>query len=226
MIKSTPKSVIPIFIIDDHQIVLDGIKKWFRTVRDQIEIAGTALDIPSVERKGIPDRVKIIVMDLFIGFTDPFINYQFLKTHYPDKPIVIYSHEEDNSWKAKMYELGASAYIPKTATRSDFKFIIKVVARGEKFISLKPPDEINAFGPAALLPEMIPDYLGLTDSEKELICRMSRGQHAKDISDETKLPVPYINLTFFKLRKRFKFVSNTQLILAIFKASYPRFSQV
>jgi len=65
------------------------------------------------------------------------------------------------------------------------------------------------------------EYLGLTDTEKELICRMSRGQHAKDISEETSLPVSYINLTFFKLRKRFDFLSNTQLILAIFKASYP-----
>ena len=99
------------------QLLLKGIKNWFRPSRDHIEIAGAARDVVSAERDGIPERVKVIVLDSILHLYTLVSNFLFLKKRYPHKPIIILSHEESNIWRKKMYDLGASAYVLKTATR-------------------------------------------------------------------------------------------------------------
>jgi DNA-binding NarL/FixJ family response regulator len=220
-LSSTHYEILPIFIIDDHPVIIDGIKNWFRPSRDHIEIAGAARDIVSAEHDGIPERVKVIVLDLYLGFTDPVSNFLFLKKRYPDKPIIILSNEESNIWRQKMYDLGASAYVLKTATREEFKYVIESSALGRQIFSLSYIQNTNGRRSEEFLKDMIPENLGLTGFEKDIICRLIAGQHPKKISNETNLNISRIHQTLYRLRKRFNSDSNIQLAIEVYRHSKP-----
>jgi DNA-binding NarL/FixJ family response regulator len=211
---------ISVFLIDDHQVVIDGIRKWFRPSRDHIDIVGSSLDLFNVKRNGIPEPVDIIILDLYLKLSDPIVNFLYLKGRYPEKKIIIFSHEDDVEWQQKMYDLGASAYVLKSSSREELKHALEFVASGGRIFSFNifKKDQNKHF---EFLPMMIPDSLSLNSLEKEIIARLISGQYLKIIACETATKECTIRQILARLRKRFNAQSNTQLAIDIFRQSRP-----
>ena len=211
---------ISVYIIDDHQIIIDGIKKWFRPSRDHIDIVGSSIDIATIERNGIPVNVNIIILDLYLKFTDPIVNFRYLKVHYPCKSIIILSHEDDLQWQQRMLDLGASAYLCKSASREEVKHALEFVAHGGRIFSFNMLDKTHpkTFN---FLPEMISDSLELMPNEKEIVSRFMKGFYPKTIAKETSTTECNVRQILFRLRKRFNVHSNIQLAIEIFRQSHP-----
>lgn len=128
--------MIRILAIEDHLVALNGLQYMFRPARDGIEIACTASSAEGALRTAKEDRFDLILLDLWLGGTDPVRNIIALQERFPGKPVVIFTLEKDLHWQRIMYEAGARGYILKSANKQEIQTILARVAGGENVLSL------------------------------------------------------------------------------------------
>jgi DNA-binding NarL/FixJ family response regulator len=122
--------MIRLFSIEDHWVVIDGLKLKFRSDRDEMMITCKTDKIDKA-LKVDQNLFDIILLDLYLPETDPEENVSKLKTRFPEKPIVIYTSEESSIWKDQMCLAGVQAYLTKYDKRQIIKKVIQQVASGE-----------------------------------------------------------------------------------------------
>ena len=197
--------MIRLFSIEDHWMVIDGLKAKFRADRDKISIACYADTIDSA--LGIESELfDIILLDLLIPGTDPVENVLKLKTCYPGKPIVILTSEEQSVWEDQMCEAGVQAYLTKHDNRKKIKSVIERVALGEDFCKKKILDS------QPLFQGYRQETYELKPSQKAILSLYIKELSFKEIASNTFMTESAVAKVMARLRKQFKVKSNTGLI--------------
>jgi DNA-binding NarL/FixJ family response regulator len=200
--------MIRLFVIEDHPVVLSGLRNLFRPSRDNIEIAGTAKDVSEATSLATGTPFDIFILDLWIPGSDPVDNLAVLKRAFPHKPVIIYTQEQSFHWQQKMFKHGVSAYIIKSAERDEIKSILEQVSTGLTVYS-KPMEQFEA--KTELLGLEDPVY-GLTSFQKQVILRLTEGHSTKDISRIEHKSVSLIQKTVKHIREIFNAKNNLELV--------------
>ena len=101
--------MIRLFIIEDHPIIVTGLRNLFRPSRDEIEIYGSASSADEAVKTDNSEAFDIIMLDLWLQSSPPLENMKKLKEKFPTKPIVMFTSEESSVWQRKMFDAGAKA---------------------------------------------------------------------------------------------------------------------
>jgi DNA-binding NarL/FixJ family response regulator len=210
-------SQVFIFVIDDFPSSREGICSWFKDESEQIRVAGTAANVEEAILNGIPETVRIIILDLFIKGSSPRANIRALKACYPCKSVIILTMEDGSIWPQIMRREGASAYLTKEIGPEAFKEAIVKVVSGESIFPVIPEDTHILTERIPFSPEMLPQRFGFSNQEKEVIAKHMNGKHPKEIAADTYRTPSAVDKVFARMRKKLKVKSNIQLILEIFR---------
>ena len=71
--------MIRLFTIEDHPVIVTGLRNLFRPSRDEIEIVGSASSVDELIQKGIQEEFDIFLLDLWIPDSHPIQNVKKLK---------------------------------------------------------------------------------------------------------------------------------------------------
>ena len=127
---------IQIIIVDDHELVANGIAKIFN-------------DHPSIEVVSIfsqpleaLQKVPILKPDILLVDLDmPNLNGLELIQKLQEKNLatryIILTMHLDQATIKKALEMGASGYVPKNSKESEFVICVETVAKGETFFAQK-----------------------------------------------------------------------------------------
>jgi len=195
--------MIRVFVIEDHPWIITGLKYEFRPSRDKIEIKGSSSRISEVI-----DNLKSDDFDLFLGVSDPINNVQKLQGKFPDKPIMIFTHEESPFWKQTMFNAGVKAYLIKEIGKKELKNAILKVIKGEIVFPDLAFLKENSKGKLAKTTQKVI----LKPSEKEAFLLLSRGISQKTIADIQHKSQSSIEKSMRKIRKHFHVKSNSEVI--------------
>jgi DNA-binding NarL/FixJ family response regulator len=200
--------MIRLFIIEDHPVIIFGLQNIFRSTGDGIEVVDSAASVTEAESKANVGGFDLIILDLWIAKDDPEVNITRLKTKFPGKPIVIYTTEESGFWQRKVFSLGVSGYIFKSADPTEIRLTIEKVARGGiSFPGVtSPSDRSNLEG------GIISGQNSITSLQRELIRMVYTGIKQKEIARQKKISVSTIEKTLSGLREKFSAHNNADLI--------------
>ena len=199
--------MIRILSIEDHWMVVDGLKSRFRGDRDDMSNTCSAETIEEALTVDY-DLFDLILLDLLIPGTDPVENVQRLKKRYPAKPIIILTSEERTVWEDQMCEAGVQAYLTKHDTRQNIKTVIKQVSQGQDFCRLRLLD-LNLI---SALPDPVNWVQMLKPHEEAILTMFSKEMRLKEIATTLNMTESAVGKTMAKLRKQFHVKSNTGLI--------------
>ena len=200
--------MIRLFTIEDHPVIITGLRNLFRPSRDGIEIVGSANHIDETILKADPESFDIFLLDLWIPSSHPLQNVKRIKEKFPNKPIVIFTSEESMIWQRKMFEAGAVAYLLKNADKSEIKSTLEKVARGLTIFSgIIEPAEDEKFRAAFTDPKYI-----LTPNQKELVVMLSNGLSQQSIADQKGTSISNVEKTLKHIREKCHAKSNVELI--------------
>jgi len=128
--------MIRLLIIDDHEMVREGLKAMLSAEPD-FAIVGDAANAEQafalIERL----RPDIILLDVRLPGTSGIEVCRTVTERYPETAVIILTTFTDESLVAQCIQAGARGFIVKDIERFDLKRSIRAVARGEAAIDTK-----------------------------------------------------------------------------------------
>jgi two-component system, NarL family, invasion response regulator UvrY len=203
--------MIRLFVIEDHPIIVFGLRNILRASRDNITIAGTAASISEALEKARDDEFDLFLLDLYLEKGDPERNFHRLKEKFPSKPVIIYTQEASFHWQRRMYNAGVNAYLLKTMDNTLIKSTIQEVFSG-KTIYTPMYSQYLTKEPMRLYTD--PTY-NLTPEQEEYVRLLSEGMTAKDISIKLSEGISSVEKKIMKLRTVFGARNNVDLVRII-----------
>jgi two-component system response regulator DevR len=128
--------MIRLLIIDDHEMVREGLKAML-TAEADFEIVGDAANaeqaLELIERL----RPDVILLDVRLPGESGIDVCRTVTERYPETAVIILTTFTDETLVAQCIQAGARGFIVKDIERFDLKRSIRAVARGEAAIDPK-----------------------------------------------------------------------------------------
>ena len=202
------EKMIRLFVIEDHHVIVSGLRNIFRPSRDQIEIVITASSIKEALQHKPSEVFDLILLDLWLQEGDPEENFYQVRQHFPGKPIVIYTHEQLFLWQRKMYRAGVNGYLIKTADKAAIKSTFEKVLLGETVYS----DAMKQYNAKKNIFESGNSLLGLSPDQERIVQLLADGYALKQIADKQCRSTSTIEKTLKEIRKKFDANTNVALL--------------
>lgn len=141
------KDIIKILLVDDHQIVIDGLKSLLTEIKNIVIVAeaNNGKDAVDVLSK---TPVDVILMDIEMPVMNGLDSTKIITSRYPQTKVIALTTFSENAIVKKMLNAGASGYILKNIKTETLLEAIITVHSGEKYFSseislvlLKPSTE-------------------------------------------------------------------------------------
>ncbi|MEO5350335.1 MAG: response regulator transcription factor [Magnetococcus sp. YQC-3] len=171
---------IKIFLIDDHDIVLHGLKKIFNKESD-IVVVGEALCGRDAINKIRSTDVDVVIQDVSLPDMDGLELLNQILRLKPELPVLIYTMFDENPLAIPYLKAGAKGFLTKRDSSDLLVAGIRQVHSGKKFITSKV-SEILLDGWMNESNE--PSHTSLSNREFTVFCMISSGKTITQISDE------------------------------------------
>lgn len=125
---------IKVVIVDDHQMVIDGLRSHLETV-NEIKIIATAengKEAVEVLKSAMPD---VILMDIEMPVMNGIDATDQIKKLYPEVKIIALSTYDEKSIVEKMMAAGSHGYILKNVKKDELVSAIKTVYNDKHYFS-------------------------------------------------------------------------------------------
>jgi|APTNR8051073442_1049403.scaffolds.fasta_scaffold00213_41 DNA-binding NarL/FixJ family response regulator len=169
--------MIQVFIIDDHPMVIEGIKSLLSN-SSIVEICGSAQDGYSALEALKTKEVEVTLVDINLPDLNGIDLCGMIKKQFPKIKVLGLSTFKERSYITRMISAGASGYLLKNASREELEDAISAAWRGQLYMSLEA---------AAILTKPAPDKPELpllTAREKEILQLIAEGLTNQDIAEK------------------------------------------
>ena len=123
-----------IFLIDDHSIIRDGLRRLLETESD-LTICGEA-ESSRQAMSLLPNlSVDLVLIDIALPGTNGVELIKALRAQFPDLVMLVLSMHDEVLYAERALRAGAKGYIMKSQTPEELISAVKKVLRGEIYVS-------------------------------------------------------------------------------------------
>ncbi len=179
-----------VLIVDDHPLVLEGLKPVLGKLGSEVSVSGVA-SVTDARELSSTVRFDLIVLDLKLPGMDGVSGMQVLRECYPEAPIVILSgnYREPDIFAA--YRCGAVGFISKSLSSEAMLNAFRLVLSGERYVPGEIVAQLPNERPGSALSEedeTVADPVGdLTSREQDVLSRLFEGLQNKEIARELNI---------------------------------------
>jgi len=127
------KNKIQVLVIDDHQLIIDGLKSIMQDEED-VAFAGGANSMAEALAFLSDHKVDVVLADISMPVNSGMEITRKIKELYPVIQILALTMHEDMSMITGMIEAGASGYLLKRTSMNEVLEAIRVVASKGKYL--------------------------------------------------------------------------------------------
>lgn len=204
---SVRRSVRRLLILDDHELVRDGVKKIFDEQPDTTVFgeASTASEALKLVRECNWD---LVVLDISLGGQSGLEVLKDVKQIRPRLPVLILSMHSEEQYARRAFKAGAAGYITKDSPRVELVKAISKVIDGGRYVS------------PALAEKLIIDLDGdldrplheaLSNREFEVLCLIASGKTLSEIAVVLSLSDKTISTYRTRILEKLKMKNNSEL---------------
>jgi DNA-binding NarL/FixJ family response regulator len=189
--KTASDQKMRILILDDHQIVRQGIIRIINQEPD-MEVCGEAGDASKALEVLESKTPDVVVADISLPGMNGLEFLKHVKANHPTLPVVVLSMHDEALYAERALRAGALAYVMKKESSDEMLQAIRKARRGEyhvsetvgggifqKFLGTKRPVESSV--------------AVLSDRELEVFELLGRGRGSREIAEELHLSVKTVD---------------------------------
>lgn len=171
--------MITLLIADDHPLYRDALKGALNISFDDVTILETG-DVNSTVSVLQDNEVDLLLLDLHMPGSNDLFGFLHIQKQFADLPIAVISGTEDASLISKVIGLGATGFIPKTASANNINEAVNVMLEGDVWlpesVRLQIKDVDEEFS------KLAENVASLTPSQYKVLCYMRDGLLNKQIA--------------------------------------------
>lgn len=167
---------IKLFIVDDHYMVIEGIRTLLQNEKDIIWVghATNAASCMAFLQQQLPD---VILMDINLPDKSGIELCKELKSLYPSVKVLGLSTFNQQSFIEKMMSNGASGYVLKNATGQELMEGITTIVQGKEYLSFDAAIALRHIDKSSNVPV-------ITRREKEVLELIANGFTNNEIAKQ------------------------------------------
>ena len=177
---------INVFVVDDHQIFLDGIVSLLDD-EPNIKIAGTAHNGKQAIERIKNLKVDVVLMDINMPEMDGIEATKLLKKTHPDLKILMLTMHSEPRFIKECQEIGAKGYVMKNISKDDLLKAIDTVYQDKSYLDQDSQEKlISSISNADDDDDRNYDELAaqITQRELEILQLIALGLTSQDIANK------------------------------------------
>jgi len=201
--------MIKIFIVDDHEIIREGLKNLLKEATDLV-VVGEAQNGTDVLQNIKNVDCDIMLLDMTMpghSGLDLIADLKKMKLHMH---ILVLSIHPEGKLALRTLRAGAAGYVCKDTTLEDLVIAIRKVYFKGRYISTTLAEQL-AFD---LIPGQREQLLheSLSSREQEILYLLALGKKVKDVAVDLKLSVSTIFIYRMRIFKKLHIESDVELM--------------
>jgi DNA-binding NarL/FixJ family response regulator len=196
---------VRILIVDDHPLVLEGLKSLL-SESEGISVVGTAANAIDAIAFLKNNEVDIAFLDINLPDISGIELCKKVKDQFPEVKTLALSTFSERAYVSRMIQNGASGYLIKSSSKEEILEAIQQVRGGGYFMNVNFDQATSASAP-----KTIPF---LTRREKEVLILIAEGMTNPQIADKLFISVTTVNSHRQNLLMKFE-VSNTASLIKL-----------
>ena len=175
---------IRVVVVDDHQIVRDGLVALLGAL-DGVDVVGTAADGKDAVHVVTETNPDVVIMDIQMPELDGIEATRFITGRQPAPRVVMLTMNEDDDTVLSAIRAGASGYLLKGSSATEVQNAVRAAAAGGMVFGAALADRVATYfasaRPGAQAEEPFPD---LSDRERTVLDLLAAGKSNDAIARE------------------------------------------
>ena len=180
------KNPVKVFIVDDHQMIIEGIKSLLLG-EDCVELVGYSNNAQNCLQFFKIKTADIIFMDISLPDTSGIELCESITKKYPSVKVIALSTHNQGSYVRKMMESGANGYLLKNADKHEILKAIETVSKGNNYLTLEADRALRYEN------ELQNKMPKLTKREKEILILIAEGLTNTQISEKLFISIDTVD---------------------------------
>lgn len=172
-----------LLIVDDHQVLIDGIKALFDK-SEEVEISAEALSGEMAIRMALEKDIDVVLLDINLPDKSGIEVCQHLKSEQADLKIIALTMHNEAGYISKMVKAGVDGYVLKNAGKEEMMRAIRAVSKGEKYFSKEVTEALLEGMHKPRKPKSSDFIQKLTRREKEVLQLIVEEHTTEDIANQ------------------------------------------
>ncbi len=198
--------MIRVFIVDDHEIIRQGLKMILKEAPD-LTVVGEAADGNEALKKLRTAECDVLVLDMNMPGKSGIELLTEIKALRPKLHILVLTIHPEDRFALKTLKAGASGYLCKDTALEELEVAIRNIYNKGRYISNTLAEQL-AF-------EVVPDNRALHEQlsrrENEILIKITRGMKVKDIAAELNLSISTVFTYRLRIFEKLNVKSNVEL---------------
>lgn len=159
--------MISTLIVDDHQVLLDGIKALIHG-QNEVSVDHEALTGQAAVDLASHHDVQLILLDINLPDIIGFDVCKKIKDLKPEVKIIALTMHEESGYISRMIKAGVDGYLLKNTGRDEILTAIQSVMEGDRYLSQKVTQKLFE-GMSGSKPKRTTYIQKITRREKEIL---------------------------------------------------------
>jgi len=205
---------IKIILVDDHQLVRDGIKALLTGIPD-LEIIGEASGAGELFRELENLKPDLLIMDISLPEISGIEITKKIRNEYTGIKVLILSMYNSEEFILNSIKAGARGYLPKNTSRDELLEAIYTINKGEEFFSESISKiMLKSYIKRATNDDQTEDktHAVLTSREIEILKLYVEGLINKEISDKLDISIRTVETHKNHIMRKLGLKSTVELV--------------
>ena len=202
--------MITLLIADDHPLYRDALRGALSLSLPSLTLK-EAGDLMSTVDMLNEEDVDLLLLDLHMPGSNDLFGLLHIRKLYPDIPVAVVSGTEDTALISKIIGVGASGFIPKTASAQDIGSAVEAILDGDIWLPEGLSESVDEVDEA--FSELADKVASLTPSQYKVLCYMRDGLLNKQIGYNLDIAEATVKAHVTALFKKLGINNRTQAVL-------------
>ena len=199
--------MIRVFIVDDHEIIRQGLKMILKEAADLV-VVGEAQDGIEALRKIKNTDCDVMLLDMNMPGRSGIDLLADIKALKPKMHILVLSIHPEDKFALRTLKAGASGYLCKDTALEELVVAIRKIHNKGRYISNTLAEQL-AF---SIIPENeTPAANQLSSRENEILVKIASGVKVKDIAEELGLSISTVFTYRLRIFEKLNIKNNVEL---------------
>ena len=199
--------MIRVFIVDDHEIIRQGLKMILKEAADLV-VVGEAQDGIEALRKIKNTDCDVMLLDMNMPGRSGIDLLADIKALKPKMHILVLSIHPEDKFALRALKAGASGYLCKDTALEELVVAIRKIHSKGRYISNTLAEQL-AF---SIIPENeTPAANQLSSRENEILVKIASGVKVKDIAEELGLSISTVFTYRLRIFEKLNIKNNVEL---------------